>query len=92
MILEWDERKAQTNLVKHGLSFDSAVRFDLDTALTWVDERTNYGELRQIAIGYLDERLCVMAFTLRGEALRLITLRKANSREVKRYVEFAATR
>jgi len=75
--------------LKRGLPFDLIKGFDLETALIWKDERQDYkGELRFIAIGYIRERLHNLVFTPRDEALRVISLRKANTREVKKYDKF----
>lgn len=53
--------------------------------LTVVDDRKDYGETRQITIGFLDERMVVMVWTQRGETRRIISLRKANEREQTAY-------
>jgi uncharacterized DUF497 family protein len=51
------------------------------------DNRKDYGESRQITIGYLAGRMVVMGWVQRGEARHVFTMRKANEREVKRYRE-----
>ena len=56
-------------------------RMDLDLAEVSLDDRKDYGEVRLQARGLIDGRLYVIAFTQRGENLRLISLRKANKRE-----------
>ena len=91
MAFEWDQAKARINLAKHGVAFEAAARFDFDTAVIFDDMRTDYGELRQITIGFIGERLHVMAFTRRGEKTRIISLRKANAREERRYVHDLAS-
>ena len=58
-----------------------------ETAVVFPDERTDYGEGRVAAIGYIGQRLYVVIFTDRGEERRIISLRKANAREIKRYAE-----
>ncbi len=87
MIYEWDENKNAGNYLKHSIVFEEAERFEWDTAVVKSDDRKNYGEKRQVAIGYIGLRLYVMVFVLRGENIRVISLRKANRREVKRYAE-----
>ncbi len=52
-----------------------------------IDSRQAYGEPRLAATGYIEDRLHVMVFTLRVNAIRIISLRRANSREVQRYAE-----
>jgi uncharacterized protein len=61
------------------------AEFEFDTALIGEDVRESYGETRFIAVGFLGERLHVVAYTMRGPRLRVISFRKANPREVARY-------
>ncbi len=81
----WDEKKNATNLVKHGIAFDAVHDFDWDGALILPDDRHNYGEDRQRAFGFLFGKLYAVIFTLRGEDIRLISLRRANKREERLY-------
>lgn len=81
----YDSAKAAANLAKHKVSFTEAERFDWETALVAEDNRFDYGERRFVAIGLIDARAYVMVFASRGTRVRLISLRKANRREVKRY-------
>lgn len=64
-----------------------AATFDFSTAIIAVDDRHDYGEVREVAVGFIGPRLHVLVFTMRGEACHVISLRKANKREVKAYVE-----
>ena len=82
---EWDERKRRANLEKHGLDFDDVRRFEWETAVTFVDDRRDYGEARYRAYGYLDGRVCAVAFTVRGETVRVISLRRTRPRETRRH-------
>ena len=59
------------------------MELEWDTALIFDDERHNYGERRKTALGFLDGRLAVLAFTERNNNLRIISMRKANNREEK---------
>jgi uncharacterized DUF497 family protein len=61
--------------------------FEWETAVVREDTRKQYAEQRLDAIGLIGDRLHVMVYCLRGDAVRVISLRKANLREVKRYVE-----
>ncbi|WP_323122204.1 BrnT family toxin [Burkholderia alba] len=88
-ILEFDAAKCVANEVKHGVSFALAARVDGYPALIWLDVRRGYGEERYIAIAPIGARLYVAVFVIRGRILRIITLRKANTREVKRYAKQA---
>lgn len=83
----WDEAKRRQNREKHGLDFTEAEHFDWSTAVTREDTRTDYGERRFISTGLIGARVHVLTFTPRAGRIRVIGLRKANSRERKRYVE-----
>jgi uncharacterized DUF497 family protein len=86
-MFEWDEAKRQANRAKHGVDFAAAADFEFGTALIWIDDRRDYGEVRYVAIGFIGPRLHVLTFTPRGETTRVISLRKANLREIERYVD-----
>ena len=84
---EWDEKKCRENLKKHGLSFEDVdLVFDGDT-ITFLDDRIDYGEKRYITLGALTGRTVVIVHTLRGETIRIVSMRKANAREKKNYQE-----
>ncbi len=85
MQYEWDEQKNQQNIIKHGVDFSLTACFEWSEAKVIEDDRFDYGEARFIAHGLIGERLYAIAFTLRGETVRTISLRKANKREVKLY-------
>ncbi len=85
MNYEFDSAKA--NLDKHGLSLADADGFEWETAVVREDTRKQYAEPRFEAKGYIGNRLHVMVFCLRGDAVRVISLRKANSREVRSYAD-----
>jgi len=84
-ILGQAPKKNQQNIDKRGISFNVANYFEWGGALVVEDTRKDYGEPRYSAIGFIDDRLHVLVFTLRNEAIRVISLRKANNREIKRY-------
>ncbi|WP_372782422.1 BrnT family toxin [Litorivivens sp.] len=83
MEIEFDSRKSQRNVELRGISFDLAAGFDFDGALEVEDYRD--GETRYFALGYIDKRLHALVYTLRSDVIRIISLRKANKREVRRY-------
>jgi uncharacterized protein len=83
--VEFDPAKDAANRAKHGISLTEAARLDWDAALTMPDRRRRYGEERYIASAPLDGRLHVVVFTPRADRLRIISLRRANRRESKRY-------
>jgi uncharacterized DUF497 family protein len=87
MQIEFDPAKDGSNQEKHGLSLALAAQLDWDASLVWVDDRYGYGELRMIALAPDTGILYYVAFVDRGEARRIISLRRANRREVKHYVK-----
>jgi hypothetical protein len=88
MEFEWDERKARQNIAKHGVPFEYAVRLFLDSQrLDAEDARRDYGEERRLILGKIEGRLYVVACTVRGRIIRLISARKANEREQRKYDE-----
>ena len=84
---EFDPAKDESNLDKHGVSLADADGFEWETAVVREDTRKQYAEPRFEATGYIGDRLHVMVFCLRAETVRVISLRKANPREVKSYAE-----
>ncbi len=83
MKLEWDETKNATNRSKHGLDFAEAYNFPWEEAVLVNRSRHTDGEPRFAAIGWLHGRLYTIIFTQRGTAIRLISLRRANTKEEK---------
>ena len=76
---EWDEAKARINLEKHKVSFLTAAAIFSNERLERIDDREEYGELRWIALGRVDEVVYRVVFTWRGENLiRLISAQKAS--------------
>jgi len=82
---EWDNTKCETNLKNHGADFADMCDFDWDASKTIADTRDNYGEERFISIAPIRNRLHVLVWTPRKNNIRVISLRKANSREVSNY-------
>jgi len=87
--VEWDGRKAETNLRKHGIAFGEAASVLYDEhALTIVDERA--GDTRLIKVGANQSgRILVLVYTLRGTRFRLISARRATAKERRMYSEGA---
>lgn len=85
MKIEFDPAKNERNIRERDLPFDKAAEFDWETASIIEDERRNYGERRFRAFGFIGDRLHAMVFTPREGGIRVISLRKANQREVKSY-------
>ena len=85
MIIDFDPDKSEKNKRERNLSFAIAADFDWEGALYIEDDRKLYPEKRFVALGYLGTRLHVLCFTPTVSGVRIISFRKANSREVKRY-------
>jgi hypothetical protein len=89
--IEYDAAKNARNIRERGLSFDRVAGFDFEGALFTVDGRQDYGEVRYVAIGLLDDRVHVLCFTEVARGIRVISFRKANVREVNRYEQANST-
>ena len=91
MNVTFDPAKDAANLARHGFSLLDAVGFEWETAVVWPDTRRDYGEPRMVALGYIGLRIMSVVFVDRPPEQpterRVISLRKANTREVKRYAE-----
>ena len=85
MKIDFDPIKNEKNIRERGLSFGRAAEVDFNTALVFADNRKDYGEIRYIALCYLDQRLHVLCFTETETGIRVISLRKANAREANRH-------
>ena len=85
MEFEWDSNKAISNLKKHGINFaDAVTALEDERAITIVDDFPH--EERSITIG-MDSfgRILVVAYTLRGTRIRIISARKATTNEIMQY-------
>ena len=87
MRIEFDAQKNEAHKVKHCLSLEFASELDWENSLVWIDERREYGESRMIALAPSTGTLYYVAFVDRDDIRRIISLRRANRREVKHYVQ-----
>jgi uncharacterized DUF497 family protein len=86
MEFEWDETKSETCFQERGFDFAYAAQAFFDPhRLTRADQRHSYGEERFQLTGRIDSRIFVVVYTPRANATRIISARKANTREVKHY-------
>lgn len=86
MRFEWDETKNAANIRKHGIDFADVTDIFNHPMLAILDNREDYGEERWIAIGWIRTLVGVVAYTERhGDAIRIISARKATKHEVCRY-------
>ena len=83
---EWDEDKAARNLIEHRVSFEQAALACCDPfAVEWIDEREDYCEERVNLLGLYGREVLFVAYTERGENIRIITARRAERHEQDRY-------
>ena len=85
MDFSYDPAKNARNVAVHGISLARAVDFAWHVALNVEDTRRDYGERRFQAFGHIESRLYVLVHTPREGKVHVISLRKANKREVRRY-------
>ena len=84
MSFEFDPTKSAANLAKHGIDFEAAQAL-------WLDDRrftlpsAYVGEIREVVIGMVGDRLWAAAITLRGDAIRIVSVRRARRSEVREY-------
>ena len=85
----WHETKRRANLKEHGLDFTAVYGFEWETATPAIDDREDYGELRERAIGFIGAVPHVLIFTERedeiGSIVWVISLRKADRKERRDY-------
>lgn len=85
MEISYDAEKRDWTLRERGLDFEDAVHVFAGTTLTIEDDRKDYGETRYQTMGSLNERLVMVVWTPRGKARHIISMRKVNDREEKKY-------
>jgi uncharacterized DUF497 family protein len=82
---EWDPVKERKNIQERGLDFTTASRIWDGLVLEKIDNRQDYGETRIMAFGKVNERLLAVLVTWRGADRRIISARRANRREQRRF-------
>ena len=85
MRLTFDPAKNARNIAERGLSFERVAELEWETAVSQEDTRKDYGETRIQVLAFLGKRLHAAVITVRGDALHVISFRKANRKEVKWY-------
>lgn len=88
MAITFDPQKDALNRRKHGVSLAAAAAFEWQTAIIWTDQRFRYNELRECGLGLIGKTLYFIVFVQRGNSERIISLRKANKAEVRRYAAY----
>jgi uncharacterized DUF497 family protein len=87
MRLTYDPAKNALNIARRGLSFERVVELDWQRAVLSEDVRKDYGERRLKVVAKLGDRVHVAVITYREDAVHVISFRKANRTEVRRYEE-----
>ena len=87
MEIEFDPEKRDKTMAERGIDFARAAEVFAGRHFTAEDLREDYAEPRYITVGKLDDRMVVMVWTPRGEARRIISMRKANEREIARFAQ-----
>jgi uncharacterized protein len=82
--ITFDRAKREKTLAERGLDFRLAKEVFQSVHLTRPDDRRDYGEQRFVSAGWLEERIVIIVWTPRGRARRVISMRKANKREIKK--------
>lgn len=85
MEFEWDDAKRASTLEKHGVDFIDAPLLWSNPMVVARDTRKDYGEPRFVGLGTVNGRVMVVVYTQRFRVIRIISFRKANSREVGAY-------
>ncbi len=85
MRIEFDETKRAETIKARELDMARAADVFAGATLTVEDDRQDYGEVRYITIGFLDEAMVVLVWTRRDDAHRIISMRRANERERRHY-------
>lgn len=82
---EWDEAKNQANQSKHGFGFELVREFDWSSAVYRTDDREDYGEPRRLAFGFVAQRAFAIVFVVRGDRIRIVSLRPMHAKERRKY-------
>ena len=85
MLFTCDPNKSRANYFKHGIVLEFAQHLEWAKEVVWQDVRYNYNEVRMSGLVPLEGKLYAVVYVLRAESTRIISLRTANKREVKRY-------
>lgn len=85
MEITYDAEKREQTLEQRGIDFEDAACVFAGTVISVEDDRHDYGETRYQTLGLLKGRLVMVVWTPRGEARHVISMRKANERERKKY-------
>lgn len=86
-MIDWDQRKRQSNIKKHGLDFADADQVFDGVTFTYEDDRITYGEQRAVTLGLLNGILVSIVHTEQSDHIRVISMRKATKHEREIYIQ-----
>jgi uncharacterized DUF497 family protein len=86
-VIDWDQRKRQSNIKKHGLDFADADQVFDGVTFTYEDDRITYGEQRAVTLGLLNGILVSIVHTEQSDHIRVISMRKATKHEREIYIQ-----
>lgn len=87
MEITFDPVKRDQTFNDRGLAFEDAALIFAGPTYDQIDDRFDYPEERIVTVGMLEDRMMIVVWTQRGDARHVISMRKANEREQKRYAE-----
>jgi uncharacterized DUF497 family protein len=85
MLVTCDPHKSRANFFKHGIVLEFAQYLDWANEMVWQDVRQNYNEVRMSGLVPLEGKIYAVVYVMRAESTRMISLRKANNREMQQY-------
>ena len=88
MRITYDPNKREQTLAERGLDFERARDVFAGLTLEVDDDRRDYGEVRMLCVGFLDGRMVMVAYSPRGSARHVFSMRKCNAREIRRYTPY----
>jgi uncharacterized DUF497 family protein len=85
MRITFNRAKRGQTLRERGIDFNDARHVFAGRTMDRKDDRADYGEVRMQTVGYLDGRMMMIVWTQRGIARRIISMRKCNAKEQKKF-------
>lgn len=85
MRVTWTPAKRELTVADRGVDFESAREVFAGVTADFEDTRRDYGETRMVTVGHLEGRMMIVVWTPRGDARHVISMRKANGREQRRF-------
>lgn len=89
MDFEWDEAKSERTRRERGLGFRTALRIFEGQVVEWEDQRHDWGEVRIVAVGVVENRFLTVVYTLRNGRRRIISARPSRKKEKEKWLSFA---